>query len=110
MIDVERVARAWNEEHERWSVRECGDVWAIYRQDGDAADEIGCIRSMLGADKRMFRLRDIACARAVLTALRTPGPAVIAAIGRHVPRNLPDAYCAALVGVIVDAILGETEV
>ena len=75
MTDLERVARAWNEEHARWSVQDRGDVWGVCRRDGDTVDDITTVRSLLGADKRMFALRDDACARAVLTELRKPSEA-----------------------------------
>jgi hypothetical protein len=107
MTDLERVARAWREEERRWFVRGTAGGWNITR-DGDLFEFVADDLTNHGAT-RCTELRDAACARAALTALRTPGPAVIAAIGRHVRGNLSDADCVALMGVIVDAILGEPQ-
>jgi hypothetical protein len=65
---AERVVAAWNAEHSRWCVRENGRHWIVCRQDGEAFDIIASVGSMLGADKRMFALRDEACGMAALSA------------------------------------------
>jgi hypothetical protein len=106
MTDLERVARALRDESNLWRLRSDGaGGWGVFR----GAHLVEAHTPLWVAEDRLGVLHDAACARAALTELRTPGPAIIAAIGRHVRGNLSDADCVALMGVIVDAILGEPQ-
>ena len=108
MTKLEEVARAWNAEFIRWRVRECGKEWIVCRETDEVTGEtyktLASVKSMLGADKRMFALRDLACARAAVKALREPTEAMLAeAWASALGEDAAAVWCD-----MIDAVLTET--